>query len=131
MGDGGQRLHEWAMGSDDECNRRYLEEAVASLGAVIAGRITYDTLGPVVGRGRPDGTLIERAKGARERLDDQEAFAHLRRAARSSGRKLSEVARAVAAGQPLPRGRTRPTPAQTEQPERVWAAPAGRRLFDS
>jgi hypothetical protein len=34
MGDGGQRLHEWAMGSD-ECNRRYLEEAVASLGAVI------------------------------------------------------------------------------------------------
>jgi AmiR/NasT family two-component response regulator len=32
--------------------------------------------------------LIERAKGAlmeRERLDDQEAFSHLRRAARSSG----------------------------------------------
>jgi hypothetical protein len=49
--------------------------------------------------------LIERAKGAlmeRERLDDQEAFTHLRRAARSSGRKLSEVAREVAAGQPLP-----------------------------
>jgi hypothetical protein len=84
---------------------------------VIAGRIIYDTLGPVVGRGRPDGTLIERAKGARERLDDQEAFAHLRRAARSSGRKLSEVDREVAAGQPLPRGRTRPTPAQTEQPK--------------
>jgi ANTAR domain len=63
--------------------------------------------------------LIERAKGAlmeRERLDDQEAFTHLRRAARSSGRKLSEVAREVAAGKPLPRGRTRPTPTQTEQP---------------
>jgi GAF domain-containing protein len=61
--------------------------------------------------------LIERAKGAlmeRERLDDQEAFTHLRRAARSSGRKLSEVAAEVAAGQPLPRGRTRPTPTQTE-----------------
>src|SRR5215211_4666150 len=61
--------------------------------------------------------LIERAKGAlmeRERLDDQEAFTHLRRAARSSGRKLSEVAAEVAAGQPLPRGRPRPTP--TEQP---------------
>jgi ANTAR domain len=87
---------------------------------VIAGRIIYDTLGPVVGRGRPDGILIERAKGAlmeRKRLDDQEAFAHLRRAARSSGRKLSEVDREVAAGQPLPRGRTRPTPAQTEQPK--------------
>jgi GAF domain-containing protein len=62
--------------------------------------------------------LIERAKGAlmeRERLDDQEAFTHLRRAARSSGRKLSEVAREVAAGQPLPRGRTRPPPTQIEQ----------------
>jgi len=64
--------------------------------------------------------LIERAKGAlmeRERLDDQEAFTHLRRAARSSGRKLSEVAAEVAAGQPLPRGRPRPTPTQTEQPK--------------
>jgi hypothetical protein len=38
----------------------------------------------------------------RERLDDQEAFTHLRRAARSSGRKLTELAREVAAGQPLP-----------------------------
>jgi hypothetical protein len=39
---------------------------------VIAGRIIYDTLGPVVGRGRPDGILIGRAKGAmmeRKRLD--------------------------------------------------------------
>src|SRR5215218_1821659 len=48
--------------------------------------------------------LIERAKGAlmeRERLDDQEAFTHLRRASRSSGRRLSEVAAEVAAGQPL------------------------------
>ena len=63
--------------------------------------------------------MIERAKGAlmeRERLDDQEAFTHLRRAARSSGRKLTEVAREVAAGQPLPRGRTRPTRNQTGQP---------------
>jgi GAF domain-containing protein len=53
--------------------------------------------------------LIERAKGAlmeRERLDDQEAFTHLRRAARSSRRKLTDVAREVADGQPLPRGRT-------------------------
>jgi hypothetical protein len=63
--------------------------------------------------------LIERAKGAlmeRERLDDQEAFTHLRRAARSSGRKLTEVAREVAAGKPLPRGRTRPARATPEQP---------------
>jgi len=45
--------------------------------------------------------LIERAKGAlmeREHLDEQEAFTHLHRAARSSGRRLSDVAREVAAG---------------------------------
>jgi GAF domain-containing protein len=62
--------------------------------------------------------LIERAKGAlmeRERLDDQEAFTHLRRAARSSGRKLTEVAAEVAAGQPLQQRRTRPTGAKAEQ----------------
>jgi GAF domain-containing protein len=70
--------------------------------------------------------LIERAKGAlmeRERLDDQEAFTHLRRAARSSGRKLSEVAAEVAAGKPLPRGRTRPTPTPTEQPTSTAETP--------
>jgi AmiR/NasT family two-component response regulator len=55
--------------------------------------------------------LIERAKGAlMERLDEQEAFTHLRRAARSLGRKLTDVAREVADGMPLPRGRPRPTP---------------------
>jgi hypothetical protein len=55
--------------------------------------------------------VIERGKGAlmeREHLDEQEAFTHLRRAARSSGRKLTEVAREVAAGLPLPREHTRP-----------------------
>jgi ANTAR domain len=61
--------------------------------------------------------MIERAKGAlieRERLDAQEAFTHLRRVASSSGRKLTEVAHEVAAGLPLPRGRTKPpeTPAK-------------------
>src|SRR5919107_3412826 len=60
--------------------------------------------------------LIERAKGAlmeRERLDDQEAFTHLRRAARSSRRKLTDVAREVADGQPL--SRTRPSRIRPEQ----------------
>ncbi len=47
-------------------------------------------------------------------LDEQEAFTHLRRAARSSGRKLSAVAGEVAAGLPLPKGRTRPTRPPTE-----------------
>ena len=64
--------------------------------------------------------VIERGKGAlmeRERLDEQEAFTHLRRAARSSGRRLTEVAAEVAAGLPLPRGRARPaqaTPGQAD-----------------
>jgi hypothetical protein len=57
----------------------------------------------------------------REHLDDQEAFTRLRRAARSSGRKLSEVAREV--GHPLPRGRTRPTSTQAEQPKSAAADP--------
>jgi GAF domain-containing protein len=60
--------------------------------------------------------LIERAKGAlmeRERLDDQEAFTHLRRAARPSRRRLTDVAREVADGQPLSRTRpSRPKPDQ-------------------
>ena len=49
--------------------------------------------------------LIEQAKGmvmARERLDAQAAFERLRRAARSSGRRLAEVAWDVTAGKPLP-----------------------------
>jgi hypothetical protein len=73
--------------------------------------------------------LIERAKGAlmeRERLDEQEAFTHLRRAARSSRRKLTDVAREVADGQPLPRGRTAmPTaadPTNSAQPADIHAA---------
>jgi len=41
LGDGGQRLHEWAFG-DDERNRELLAEAVNFVGAVIAGRRTYD-----------------------------------------------------------------------------------------
>jgi GAF domain-containing protein len=62
-------------------------------------------------------SVIERGKGAlmeRERLDEQEAFTHLRRAARSSGRKVTEVAREVAAGLPLRRGRTSPKPPSTK-----------------
>jgi dihydrofolate reductase len=41
LGDGGQRLHEWAFG-EDEHNRELLAEAVDAVGAVIAGRRTYD-----------------------------------------------------------------------------------------
>lgn len=65
-------------------------------------------------------SVIEQAKGAlmqREHLDAQQAVTHLRRAARSSGQKLAEVAREVAAGLPLPAGKpSRPgTPAGPTQ----------------
>ena len=43
LGDGGQRLHEWTMGGKVERNRKYLEDAIEVLGAVVAGRRTYDT----------------------------------------------------------------------------------------
>jgi len=52
--------------------------------------------------------LIEQAKGVvmgRERLDAQTAFERLRGAARSSTRRLADVARDVTAGHPLPANR--------------------------
>jgi GAF domain-containing protein len=58
--------------------------------------------------------LIEQAKGVlmgRERLDAQAAFERLRRAARSSGRRLADVARDLTEGKPLPQvNRSRPGP---------------------
>jgi GAF domain-containing protein len=52
--------------------------------------------------------LIEQAKGVlmgRERLDAQTAFERLRGAARSSTRRLADVAKDVTTGQPLPTNR--------------------------
>jgi GAF domain-containing protein len=52
--------------------------------------------------------LIERAKGVvmgREQVDAQAAFERLRGAARSSTRRLADVAKDVTDGQPLPRSR--------------------------
>jgi dihydrofolate reductase len=54
MGDGGQRLHEWAFG-EDERNRELLAEAVDAVGAVIAGRRTYDISVPWWGADGPTG----------------------------------------------------------------------------
>lgn len=45
LGQGGERLHEWAMG-DDPAGRELLENAVAGAGAFICGRRTYDTSMP-------------------------------------------------------------------------------------
>lgn len=41
MGEGGEALHDWAF-AGDERDREMLEQAGARLGAVIAGRRTYD-----------------------------------------------------------------------------------------
>src|SRR5262245_48149364 len=51
MGDGGQRLHEWAFG-DDERGRDVLADSVRNVGASIAGRRTYGRSVPWWG---PDG----------------------------------------------------------------------------
>jgi dihydrofolate reductase len=54
MGEGGLRLVDWALG-DDERSRAYLEGTVGDLGAVIAGRVTYDTSVPWWGPNGPSG----------------------------------------------------------------------------
>jgi dihydrofolate reductase len=56
MGDGGQRLHEWAFGEDERRNSKLLADAVANLRAVIAGRNTYDSSVPWWGANGPTGS---------------------------------------------------------------------------
>jgi hypothetical protein len=51
----------------------------------------------------------------REELDAQAAFERLRRAARSSTRRLADVARDVTAGQPLPTSRRKLAARRAEQ----------------
>ena len=55
MGDGGQRLVEWAFG-DDARDRGVLERGIDSIGAVVAGRRTYDTSLPWWRENGPTGT---------------------------------------------------------------------------
>ena len=62
--------------------------------------------------------LIEQAKGVimgREQLDAQAAFERLRRAARSSTRRLADVAKDVTGGQPLPADRQKLAKARAGQ----------------
>jgi dihydrofolate reductase len=42
MGDGGQQLHQWALGGGDERSGQVVAESLRSVGATIAGRRTYD-----------------------------------------------------------------------------------------
>lgn len=41
LGEGGDRLHQWFF-ADDAANREFAETMLASVGAVVAGRTTYD-----------------------------------------------------------------------------------------
>jgi GAF domain-containing protein len=62
--------------------------------------------------------LIEQAKGVimgREQLDAQAAFERLRGAARSSTRRLADVAKDVTGGQPLPANRRKLAKGRAEQ----------------
>lgn len=52
LGQGGQRLHEWVM---HEAGQNLLQEAGEDLGAVIAGRVTYDASVPWWGADGPTG----------------------------------------------------------------------------
>lgn len=54
MGDGGQRLVEWAFG-EDERDRAILTDGIGGLGAVICGRRTYDDSLPWWGADGPAG----------------------------------------------------------------------------
>ena len=55
LGDGGERLHEWAFNSADPRNRAFIEEA-GNTGAVITGRTTYDLSIPYWGADGPVGS---------------------------------------------------------------------------
>jgi dihydrofolate reductase len=54
LGDGGQRLHEWAFGGDER-DRLVLAEGSSATGAVICGRRTYDDSLPWWGADGPTG----------------------------------------------------------------------------
>jgi dihydrofolate reductase len=54
MGEGGERLHEWAFGNDPR-DREVLTGGAAALGAVICGRRTYDDSLPWWGAEGPTG----------------------------------------------------------------------------
>ncbi len=55
MGDGGQQLHQWALGTDDQRSGEVLAESTRRVGATIAGRRTYDLSVPWWGPDGPSG----------------------------------------------------------------------------
>jgi dihydrofolate reductase len=56
MGKGGEKLHEWVMDQEDTRNREILTQGIGGIGAVIAGRRTYDDSIPWWGTDGPTGS---------------------------------------------------------------------------
>jgi dihydrofolate reductase len=56
MGEGGEQLHEWAFSGKDSRNREILTRGGAGIGAIIAGRRTYDDSIPWWGADGPSGS---------------------------------------------------------------------------
>jgi dihydrofolate reductase len=56
LGDGGEKLHEWAFNSVDPRNQKIVEGS-ANTGATITGRITYDLSIPYWGADGPAGAV--------------------------------------------------------------------------
>lgn len=55
LGVGGEALHDWAISDQDAAGRDVISRAVAGLGAVVAGRVTYDDSIPFWGADGPTG----------------------------------------------------------------------------
>ena len=55
LGKGGLQLHDWALDDTDAVGRKILQEGIASIGAVIGGRKTYDDSIPWWGADGPTG----------------------------------------------------------------------------
>ena len=55
LGEGGERLHDWGFNSADARNREIEEALLASMGAVIVGRTTYNLSIPNWGADGPTG----------------------------------------------------------------------------
>jgi GAF domain-containing protein len=91
---------------------------VASLLAAATTAQVKGRLADQLGAALEHRWLIEQAKGVvmgREQLDAQAAFERLRGAARSSTRRLADVAREVTDGQPLPTDRRKLAKARAGQ----------------
>jgi hypothetical protein len=95
----------------DDCEVAALQAYAGLVASLLSAAVTAQVQGRLANQlqaALEHRWLIEQAKGmlmSRERLDAQAAFERLQRAARSSGRRVADVARDVTVGKPLPLAR--------------------------